>query len=223
MIERIGWFLMETKMSERLRERLNARLEALRINPFEAERRAAMKRGYINDLLIGKKATMRGAMLAKVAEALECDPDYLIGAQPAPRLGGAPDGVGTPIFGIIEPGVWREADAPDIPTKPLPMAPDPRFPADRQRWFLTRGDTWQSLAIADGSVVIAVSGVPVRDGDPVVVRRTQPNGATETCLRVMDGGDYRAVPGTRVHPEVIPGGEAEVLGLVVMAFRTFAS
>ena len=56
-------------MSQRLRSRVQTRLAALGINPFEADRRAGLARGYVNDLLIGKKASMRPAALGKLAEA----------------------------------------------------------------------------------------------------------------------------------------------------------
>lgn len=72
---------MDSTLAERVRERL----EALGINPFEAARRAGFERSFVNDLLIGRKKSVRGAALLRLATALGCDPAYLVGMQAAPR------------------------------------------------------------------------------------------------------------------------------------------
>jgi len=205
-------------MPDRLRERLQSRLEALGINPFEAARRAGVERSYINDLLIGKKSSMRPRQLGLVAEALECDPDFLTGLQSVPRAGQVPfEGVGMPLSGIVEPNVWRGEDAEEV-GKTIPLQSDPRFPVDRQKWFLVRGDAALSMGISDGSVVITVEGFAVRDGEPVVIRRRRGD-AVETSVRVKVGEGYLPPPGQSGAP--IPAGEAELVGLVVLTFRIF--
>lgn len=62
-----------------LKSRVESRLEALGINAFEAARRMPAGRDYVNDILNGKKASVRGVKLEDLARALECDPGYLLG------------------------------------------------------------------------------------------------------------------------------------------------
>ena len=72
-------------------------------------------------------------------------------------------------------------------------------------------------------MVIAVKGVAVREGEPAVVLRRR-DGEVETCVRIREGGAWSAVPSTEAAtsaPTVFSDDEVEVLGLVVLAFRTF--
>ena len=132
-------------MSQRLRSRIQTRLAALGINPFEADRRAGLARGYVNDLLIGKKASMRPAALGKLADALDCDPDYLNGVLATPRPGQTPAGTGVAIEGIIEPGVWREPGASVlIPATPPTGNTGSSFAAtSRRRLGFSMRPTWR--------------------------------------------------------------------------------
>ena len=61
-------------------------------------------------------------------------------------------------------------------------------------------------------------------GLPAVVRRRRETGEEETCVRIREGGAWGAVPTTDVltnAPTYFSDDEVEVLGLVVLAFRTF--
>lgn len=206
-------------MSQRLRSRVQTRLAALGINPFEADRRAGLARGYVNDLLIGKKASMRPAALGKLAAALDCDPDYLNGVLATPRPGQTPAGTGVAIEGIIEPGVWREPGA-ELPTRPAPLGPDPRYPADRQHWFIVRGDKSAALGIFDASYVAAVEGIPPREGEMAVIRRRRATGEIETSVRVKTGDTWTAA-GTGAAAQEIDDAAAELVGLCVLSLRVF--
>lgn len=211
-------------MPERLRERIRARLEALGINPFEAARRAEVERSYVNDLLIGKKSSMRQAQLAKVAQALECDPDYLIGLQSMPRMGDAPNGIGVELEGVIEPGVWREPEAA-VSRFTIPFPPDPRYPPHRQHWFLVRGDSLAKIGLLDGSIIEAVDGIPARNGDVAVLRRTHATGAIQTSVHLRQDDAWAPVPGAEIaaSPAVLHDDDVTLVGLVVLAFRTFGA
>jgi hypothetical protein len=54
-----------------LRERVQARLEELERNPFDAARKGGLNKHFIDDLLIGKKDTVKQTSLPKLAKALD--------------------------------------------------------------------------------------------------------------------------------------------------------
>lgn len=213
-------------MDDLLRRRVQHRLDALGINPFEAERRAHLKRGYVNDLLIGKKTTFREKALPALAAALECDLDFLRGRSdtpqsgPSTRIAGETAGIRMPIDGIAEAGAWRDPQADDDDPETAPIPPDPRFPADRQSAFLVRGDHAAGLRITGGSIVLAVSSDGYRDGDIVVARRLRADGLAETSIRVIAGGALSARPAKGEIP-TYPRSEAEIIGRVVRAVVLF--
>lgn len=53
------------------------RLDALGINQFEAARRGELERGFVRDILIGRKTTVLGRNLVKLAAALETTPEEI--------------------------------------------------------------------------------------------------------------------------------------------------
>jgi hypothetical protein len=61
-----------------LRMLVSRRLAELGINPFEAARRGGLERSFVNDILIGKKRSVRGDNIGKLAVALETDPVSLL-------------------------------------------------------------------------------------------------------------------------------------------------
>lgn len=71
-------------MESLLKRRVEERLAALRTNAFEAARAVNFERNFINDILIGKKTTVRGPNLLKLAQALHCSADYLIREDASP-------------------------------------------------------------------------------------------------------------------------------------------
>lgn len=206
-----------------LRQRVRARLTALDVNPFEAARRAGLERSFLNDLLIGKKSTVRQAKLPALAKALECDQDYLTGLQGTPRAGGPSFG-SLPVLGIVEAGVWREPGG-GPPKVQLPLGPDPRYPSQSQVAFLVRGDHAGDLGINDGSVVVVFTGpMAYRDGDPVVVRRGGVGKSSELSIRVVSGGSLIAKPAPgSAEIESVSVSDAEIVGLVLSSHRVFGS
>jgi phage repressor protein C with HTH and peptisase S24 domain len=61
-----------------LKDRVEHRLRDLGINAFEAARRGELERGFVNDILNGKKQSVRGNNLARLARALEVPPEFLL-------------------------------------------------------------------------------------------------------------------------------------------------
>jgi hypothetical protein len=66
-----------------------ARLKELNRNPFEAARLGGLERSFVNDILIGRKRTVRGENLGRLARALDWDSGLLAEA----RRGRAPNGL----------------------------------------------------------------------------------------------------------------------------------
>lgn len=195
-------------MENYLRSRVRDRLEALGINAFEAARRIGVERTFLADLLSGKKDTIRPRAIAKVAEVLDCDPEFLIGAQATPRRAAvAVDGT-LPLAGICEAGVWRSPEADATPAA-LPIAPDPRFPRQRQAAYLIRGHHADELGLMDGDVLVAVADEPVRECDVVILRRIRDGGERELrAARLTPQDDLDTVKGS-------------IVGRVIAAHRVF--
>lgn len=220
-------------MENLLRARIRARLNALDINPFEAARRIPAERTFLNDLLIGRKESIRPARLPAVAAALECDPEYLVGRQDQPRRQAAAQtpeisplaGNSTlPLVGIAEAGTWRPAGKSEAPAA-LPIPPDPRFPAADQAAYLIRGDHAAWLGAGDGAVVVAVTGAPIRDGDAVIVRRTllgEDGLMQELSLRRLEAGRLLMAENGNIHRKIDPAGSGiELLARAISAHKVF--
>jgi hypothetical protein len=67
-----------------------ARLRELNRNPFEAARLGGLERSFVNDILIGRKRTVRGENLGRLARALDWDSHSLVEAARGSR---PPDGL----------------------------------------------------------------------------------------------------------------------------------
>jgi transcriptional regulator with XRE-family HTH domain len=71
-------------MSSDLKTLVKRRLVELGINPFEAARRGRLERSFVNDLLNGKKRSIRGDNATKLAAALEVDVVSLLSRRDGP-------------------------------------------------------------------------------------------------------------------------------------------
>lgn len=207
-------------LGDQLRQRVQSRLNALGINIFEAERRAHMKRGFLNDLIIGKKHSLREKTLPAIADALDCDVEFLAGSQATPRRS-SPTETMTRVVGVAELGAWREAGTffgDPLPT--IPIAPDPRFSPDQVRLFLVHGEHAAGLGITGGSLVwVLKSDGPFREGDILLTRRRQ-NETEELAIRCLTGGALSTRP-LNGPANTIAVSDAEIVGQVVSAVRVF--
>lgn len=212
-------------MSELLKARIQERLSTLDLDVFEAERRAGVKRGFIYELLNGKKETIRPKALPPIADALDCDVGYLTGEQTEPRRG-QPIGRSMRLAGIAEAGVWRDPEVQSpLPEVELAVLPDPRYDPAKVQLFLVRDDHAAGLGIADGSYVFVLTGEGenVREGDIVLAKRVAEDGRTELSVRVLTGGVLNARP-LRWNTPPLPSfarNKAEIIGLVISSFRVF--
>lgn len=219
-------------MGKLLVTRVQERLATLGINRFEAARMAGFERSFFNDLLIEKKSTLRESNLAKVAQALDCDAEYLIGVQDIPRRAAKPIR-GFKISGVCEAGVWRSGDSRQLDFAEAPIHSDPRHHPSDQAAYYVRDDHALGLGIAAHSIVIVVStsavardGGKIRHGDVVLVRRTDADGKEELSVRVVED----KASGLRLHAKGVPwtspgyvdeGRSAAVIGLVLRSDLIF--
>lgn len=82
---------------------------------------------------------------------------------------------GLPLLGTIAAGVWEEVrSSDDLEHERVPVAPDPRYPANAQYALKIRGNSVNRIA-KDGTVVICVdvveAGIELRENDLVWVER----------------------------------------------------
>jgi transcriptional regulator with XRE-family HTH domain len=164
-----------------IRERVQARVDALGESAITLAKRVGLERGFINDILIGRKATIRFDKLPMVARALKCDPRYITGEISKPQPIGwldpdeAPGGdgdlpkegdkapmplreiiPGIPMLGVCETGVWRKQGAQQGPARRMTFVPDPSFPTDPQVCFEVRGPGMDAEKIVDGMMVLGI-------------------------------------------------------------------
>jgi transcriptional regulator with XRE-family HTH domain len=224
-----------------MRDRVRRRLSDLGTSPITVAKTAGLERGFINDFLIGKKKTVRGAGLEAMAAALDCDTAFLTGDQEEPRQspgpaeeasqaqaqGAAKAGV-LPIKGVAEAGVWRAIGQIADDDEGVFFPFDPRRPGERFA-FRARGNAAHPVGIDDGEVVLCL-GLPdfsklfggLRDGALCVVTQTKPEiGLQETAIRqarVTTEGVSLVQPGGR---DAIPIGAGRIEGVVERAVRLF--
>lgn len=198
-----------------LRERVQERLNVLGINPFEAARRANLERGYVNDILQGKKKTVRGPYLVALAEVLACDIEYLLGARDTPRPFRVVDRRSPgylKVAGTVEAGVYRDAAAA-IAEERVGLPADPEFPQDAQLAYRVAGDSMNLRGVEPGMILACVKTEAwtsikgrLRDGLLVIVRRSMGGEADETTckeFRRAEDGAVELVPRS-TNPKHLP-------------------
>lgn len=178
---------------KRLQDRVQKRIDSIGKSPITLARSVGLERGYINDILIGRKKSVRDSKLGLVAQALECDPEYLLGLQDTIRKQVAPQlppratvqSPGLAVHGVCQSGIWRSQTAPPDFPPTLPVAPDVRYANLPQAAYLIRPEEVNSvtLVLTVEFSTFESSIQPIGDGAFVVVRREQGTLA-ETSLRV---------------------------------------
>jgi transcriptional regulator with XRE-family HTH domain len=92
-------FVSQMKFGDALRQRIRERIAALGTNVAEVERRSGFTHSFLHDFLAGKKQSMRGDSLERLANTLEADLNWLVLGRgvvqiesPAPEVRFAPLG-----------------------------------------------------------------------------------------------------------------------------------
>lgn len=203
-------------MGELLRKRVETRLSDLGMNPLQAAVRGGFDRSFFYDLINGKKNTLRESSLAKAANVLDCDPEFLIGIQDAPRRGMISE-AGFPITGFVERGAWRDANLPMVDLPSTPIRHDPRYPSDQQCAFYVRDDHAHVYGIGRNSVVVILTAKfasslleAKRPQDVYLVGAKAGDGKVETTIV---GADQWTADRAAPAPEII--------GVVLAAHRVF--
>lgn len=203
--------------TSKIAERVQTRMDALRLNSAEASRRAGLGRTSVHDLISGRKQTMEGHALISLARALETTPEFLLGEDEVVARTHKGE---IPVVGIVELGAWRAADD----------APASRFVAVHESMsddvaYLVRGDGAMGVGIHDSSIVIVARGGEFRHGD-IVVCQQQRDDLIETSIRQVHVGDRKPMfVAPTLGKSVPPLGqlEANVIGVVVRAVLLFHS
>lgn len=172
---------------EIIRERVEARLAALHVNRWEAAKSAGFDRAFINDIIVGRKKRLQPRSLERLAEILECSPEYLVGAADQP---GTPATVNAPrptrgvlpLAGVLETGAFREQTPDDLVETAGGIAPDARYPDLPQMVFVVADKSLDQRGINVGDFLICVDADefqrehgPLNGGSLVVIETRQGN------------------------------------------------
>lgn len=218
-----------------IRARISERVSALGKSPITLAKSVGLERGYINDILRDKKRSVHANKLAAVAEALECDVDYLTGKQEDVRR--KIDMPGMEFAGVCETGVWRTEAAAEIivPRGGVPIDDDVRYPGLRNLAFDVRGDGMAGEGVSDGMTVAGIAAAdwlraigPLRTGMIVAVRaeRGDPIEFELSLRRLQIGPDQtllvaRPSNPRRSFPPLTLAEGVEIVAVVTRAIRLF--
>ena len=170
---------MDTTIGDKVRERMTA----LDLTSSEVARKAGLERTFVHDLLTQRKRTVAAKPLIALAHALNCSPEFLVGAPDVTTKQPAT----IPLLGVAETGVWRDAGVEYMDIK------DKNFPTFSPMWghpeigaLLVRGHGATGLGIVDGSIVaLATPDTNPGHGDVIAIQRTK-GGLREISLRKIE-------------------------------------
>jgi repressor LexA len=169
-----------------LQTRVTERMQALGKKALPLAKSLGYGDSFIRDLL--RKGAMPGAdRLAKLAEALQTTPAYLLGETDTvePSLGPAVLRTGAPLpyAGVVQAGAFLavdeyfQQDTFEVPEFVLAV---PRFGKVKQYAYQARGGSMTGVGISDGDWIVAAAAGDFIDtygetetGDLVVVERTR--------------------------------------------------
>jgi hypothetical protein len=149
------------KEANEFQRRVTQRLAELRRNPFEAARLGGFKeRGFVHDVVVLKKNSVTGENLKKLAIALECDVDYLLGRQDVAKATSSLYSPGVvSVSGEVAAGLWIDSSLDGAETftlRPSPFPPDGRYPTLAQFDLVVRGTSIDRFA-REGQILRCVT------------------------------------------------------------------
>jgi transcriptional regulator with XRE-family HTH domain len=211
-----------------LQSRVRRRVEELGQSPITLAKAVGLERGFINDIVIGRKHSVRTDKLELVARALGVSIGYLQGTEVAPR--GKPNMPMNTIAAICETVVWRTLEASVLP----PAPPIRKLMPGHYDLYLARGDGMHGAGVNDGMTMIGIEhdrflsehGV-IPTGAIVVSTRThEETGAVETSLRkIVHGHQTRLIacpPAGRHYDDLVvekpePGIALKIISVIAMS------
>lgn len=173
-----------------LQEKVAARVEELAASPITLAKSVGLERGYINDIIIGRKKTIRADKAPLVAMALQVPVEWLSDAEPADS--GSTEAHREPHWGgVCEMGVWRSEAARMLESKP-PRGSVLEACASADFVFQVRGRGMEGAGVQDGMMAFATrvegaQGAPRTGSIVVLERRRIKTGETEVSLRRVLG------------------------------------
>ena len=214
-----------------LQEKVAARVEELGVSSITLAKSVGLERGYINDIIIGRKKTIRADKAPLVAMALQVPVEWLSDAGPAE--GDASGAHHEPHWGgVCEMGVWRTEAARVLESRP-PRGSVLEACASADFVFQVRGRGMEGAGIQDGMIAFATRvtegahGAPRTGSIVVLERRRIKTGETEISLRRVLGPTGRLLASEPpeghgatdlVDLEELRSGEvARIVGIVVVA------
>jgi hypothetical protein len=187
-IARAPLLLEKSNMANSLQDKVVRRLRELDRNPFEAARIGSLERSFVNDIVIGKKQTVRGNNLWKLALALDVTPGFFLNDGDAASVNRTAIvmghiGAGAEIFPDEEqvgPDGLFEIEA----AIPLP---------EGAVGFEVVGDSMYPRYDPGDVVICAAEGIPpenIPDGEEVAIRTSQGKRYLKRLLRTAIEGVY---------------------------------
>ena len=209
-----------------LATRIKRRMIAVGLKPSQLDKLAKLSVGFTRDLLENRKAQPREKNLARIAEVLDCDVDYLLLKQRAPRIGALPED-GVPLAGSVEVGSWRDPKPASDEQSYVPFDPDPRFDEEYQVAFDVRDSHAAAFGIPADSTVIVVTVDGLLDmsthpqrGHMVVISRKKGDMKEYSIAKLGETELYSAIRRTSKE-EIFAHDEFEIEGVILLSIRDF--
>lgn len=189
-------------MSEVIRDRIQARLDALAITPRAASISAGMSPDAIRGIFRNADSSPTVETLTKLAGALKTTPEWLAfgvdeDIAKAQEETAKQEPAFLPVIGEVAAGRWLEADdhvdAPEY--DPVPVQPDSRWRKEDQYGLLVRGTSLNRIAL-DGDILACVNAIAARykprEDDLVIVEMRRNAGLLRqrTAKRYMRQGTH---------------------------------
>jgi transcriptional regulator with XRE-family HTH domain len=174
---------MTAVMESSLKSRVKARMDALEMNAFNTAKKAKLGNSYVRDILRGKTTQPLAENLAKLAEALETTPDYLMGRSDDSTLRPVKAKVeGVPVIGKVSASTWYAVDDEfieeiDEDTERVPSVSG--YPLEWQFGMIVEGNCLNKVARNGDRLVcldLIKSQVEIQDDDLVVIERRRFSG-----------------------------------------------
>jgi hypothetical protein len=201
-------------------------MDALGLKPSNLDQLAELSVGFTRDLLKNRKAQPREKNLARIAEVLDCDVDYLLLKQRAPRIGAMPED-GLPLKGSVEVGAWRDPNQEESDRSYVPFDPDPRFDEAYQVAFDVRDNHAIGYGIGADSTIIAVTAdgllnmatTPAR-GNMMVISRERGGLKEYSIAKLGDTDPYTAIR-KGAKEEVFRHDEFDIEAIILLSVKDF--